>query len=388
LSTSTGPSASHADRAAVFARLFEDVHEGIYVGVLAGQARDRDATQSVNAALRRMFRYAAGTPDSEIQPFAPARFADASVRAVLLEQLRHGATIRESVVRMRRMDRSEFDVEITAHAEPKSEGLTTIVALLRDASERAILAERQRELQLQENAHAERLAALGYALSSVAHELNNPLATIIGWAERIAEAPFAETTREGAPMMLREAQRAARIVRNLLTLSRKRPSTRMRLDVNQIIRETLALRAHDQRALRISVTAALTPVLPSVFVNGHQIQQVLLNLIINAEQAMMAAHGKGALIIRSAFDENRQRVRIDIIDDGPVVPDAVKDRIFDPFFTTKAAGEGTGLGLTVAHAIVRDHGGQITVTGAPNGGAAFTVELPVAAQSPQAAPGN
>ena len=360
------------------------MHEGIYVGVLSAHARDGDATQSVNAALWRMFGYAASAPVSEVQPFAPSRFADASAREVLLGQLRDGASIRDTVVRMRRLNGSEFDVEITAHCERKTHGLG-VVALLRDASERTRLAERQRELRLQEHAHAERLAALGYALSSVAHELNNPLATIIGWAERIAEAPFAETTREGAPMMLREAQRAARIVRNLLTLSRKRPSTRTLLDVNQIIRETLALRAHDQRALRISVTASLTPVLPNVFVDGHQIQQVLINLIINAEQAMVAAHGRGALIIRSAFDEKRRRVRIDVIDDGPGVPETVKDRIFDPFFTTKTTGEGTGLGLTVAHAIVRDHGGRITVTGSPGGGAAFTVELPVAAPAPAVA---
>ena len=105
-------------------------------------------------------------------------------------------------------------------------------------------------------------------------------------------------------MLLREAQRAARIVRNLLTLSRKRPSTRTLADINQLIRETLALRAHEQRALHISVTAALTPVLPSVFVDGHQIQQVLLNLVINAEQAMSPAHGRGvahgALVRRRA----------------------------------------------------------------------------------------
>jgi signal transduction histidine kinase len=230
---------------------------------------------------------------------------------------------------------------------------------------------------VQETAHAERIAALEYALSSVAHELNNPLATIIGWSERIVEDPFSESTRRGAPMMLREAQRAARIVRNLLMLSRKRPSTRTLADINQIIRETLALRAHDQRTMHISVTAALTPILPSVFVDGHQIQQVMLNLVINAEQAMTAARGRGALEVRSSFDEKRRRVIVEVTDDGPGIPEAVKDRIFDPFFTTKAAGQGTGLGLTVAHAIIREHGGVIDVMSRPTG-ATFRVELPIA----------
>jgi two-component system NtrC family sensor kinase len=231
-------------------------------------------------------------------------------------------------------------------------------------------------LILHDAAHAERLAALGYALSSVAHELNNPLASIIGWAEQIAEAPLSDTARRGAPLLLREAQRAARIVRNMLTLSRKRPSTRSLVDINQIVRETLALRAQDQRHLHISVTAALTPGLPGVFVDGHQIQQVLLNLIINAEHAMSTSHGRGTLRVRTSVDERRRRVNVEVADDGPGVSSVVKERIFDPFFTTKAAGEGTGLGLTVAHAIVRDHGGEIQLSSPPEGGAVFTIQLP------------
>jgi signal transduction histidine kinase len=268
-------------------------------------------------------------------------------------------------------------IEITARGEVRDGRFLAIDAVIRDASEGSALVQRERELQVQETAHAERIAALEYALSSVAHELNNPLATIIGWSERIVEDPFSESTRRGAPMMLREAQRAARIVRNLLMLSRKRPSTRTLADINQIIRETLALRAHDQRTMHISVTAALTPILPSVFVDGHQIQQVMLNLVINAEQAMTAARGRGALEVRSSFDEKRRRVIVEVTDDGPGIPEAVKDRIFDPFFTTKAAGQGTGLGLTVAHAIIREHGGVIDVMSRPTG-ATFRVELPIA----------
>ena len=310
-------------------------------------------------------------------PLAAATFVDAAARAALIDRLRTAGSVDSYYVRLRRPDRSEIAVEITARGDVRDGRFIAVDAVLRDASNRTRLEERQRELQMQETAHADRMAALGYALSSVAHELNNPLATIIGWAERIAEEPFSESTRRGAPMMLREAQRAARMVRNLLTLSRKRPSTRTLADINQIIRETLALRAHDQRGLHISVTAALTPVLPSVFVDGHQIQQVLLNLVINAEQAMSAARGRGALEVRSRLDEKRRRVIVEVMDDGPGIPETVKDRIFDPFFTTKATGQGTGLGLTVAHAIVREHGGEIDVTSRPSG-ATFKVELPVA----------
>ena len=373
----TGASASYVDRGKAFARLIEDIHEGIFVGVLALEPQDRDATLIANRHLRRMLGYPANSTESEVVPLCPAMFVDATERAALIERLRTAGRVDGFIVRLRRPDRSEMHIEITARGEVRDGRFLAIDAVIRDASEGSALVQRERELQVQETAHAERIAALEYALSSVAHELNNPLATIIGWSERIVEDPFSESTRRGAPMMLREAQRAARIVRNLLMLSRKRPSTRTLADINQIIRETLALRAHDQRTMHISVTAALTPILPSVFVDGHQIQQVMLNLVINAEQAMTAARGRGALEVRSSFDEKRRRVIVEVTDDGPGIPEAVKDRIFDPFFTTKAAGQGTGLGLTVAHAIIREHGGVIDVMSRPTG-ATFRVELPIA----------
>ena len=372
-----GASASHIDRGSAFARLIEDVREGIYVGVLAIEPQDRDATLIVNRHLRRMLGYPSATPETEVTPLAAATFVDAAARIELIERLRTTGGVDGYHVRLRRPDRSEIPVEITARGKVRDGRFIAVDAVLRDATARTTLEERERDLQLHETAHADRMAALGYALSSVAHELNNPLATIIGWAERIAEEPFSEHTRRGAPMMLREAQRAARIVRNLLTLSRKSPSTRTLADINQIVRETLALRAHDQRSMHISVTAALTPVLPSIFVDDHQIQQVLLNLMINAEQAMTAAHGRGTLEVRSTYDERRRRVIVEVVDDGPGIPDGVKDRIFDPFFTPKATGQGTGLGLTVAHAIVREHSGEIIVTSHPTG-ATFRVELPIA----------
>ena len=358
--------------------MFERLHEGIYAGVLAVRAEDADVTTAVNPQLRVMFGYAPTGPDSQVHPLAAARFVDAADRVCLIERLRTTGSVDRLQVRMRRTDRAEMLVEISAVACGADDRFVTADVLMREVSGASVPGERHRELLLHDAVHAERLAALGYALSSVAHELNNPLASIIGWAEQIAEAPLSDTARRGAPLLLREAQRAARIVRNMLTLSRKRPSTRSLFDINQIVRETLALRAQEQRHLHISVTAALTPVLPRVFVDSHQIQQVLLNLIINAEHAMSTAHGRGTLQIRTSFDERKRRVNVDVGDDGPGVSSVVKERIFDPFFTTKAAGEGTGLGLTVAHAIVRDHGGEIELSSPPGGGAVFTIQLPAA----------
>ena len=182
-------------------------------------------------------------------------------------------------------------------------------------------------------------------------------------------------------VILGEADRAARIVRNLLTFARKRQSTRAMIDLNQVVLETLALRAYEQRVTNIEVVTALASGLPQVFADAHQIQQVLLNLVINAEQAMVSAHGRGAIVIRTWHDAERDAVALEVSDDGPGVPEEAKSKIFDPFFTTKEVGKGTGLGLTVAYAIVQEHGGRIRVETPPRG-AAFVVELPVSGETP------
>src|SRR5919201_5693956 len=149
------------------------------------------------------------------------------------------------------------------------------------------------------------------------------------------------------------------------------------VDLNQVVRETLALRAYEQRVSNIDVIDALAVGLPHVFADGHQIQQVLLNLIINAEQAMVSAHGRGILVLRTWQDPQQETIVLEINDDGPGIPDDVQPKIFDPFFTTKEVGKGTGLGLTVAYAIVQEHGGRIRIESPPNRGASFYVELPV-----------
>jgi CheY-like chemotaxis protein len=149
------------------------------------------------------------------------------------------------------------------------------------------------------------------------------------------------------------------------------------VDVNQVVRETLALRAYEQRVSNVSVIDALAAGLPQVFADGHQVQQVLLNLIINAEQAMLSANGRGVLVVRTWHDANQESVILEINDDGPGIPEEVQPKVFDPFFTTKDVGQGTGLGLTVAYAIVQEHGGRIRIESKPSAGASFFVELPV-----------
>jgi signal transduction histidine kinase/CheY-like chemotaxis protein len=361
-------------RADGFARLFEAVHEGVYIGLL----RPRDtATLAANPHLKAMFGYAADCGDADVRPFEPARFVDPMARAGFMDRLAADGAVTDYPLRLRRVDNSPVWVEVTAHAgRPAADGSVRIGALVRNVSERKKLEDQTRDLYGQ-LLQAEKLAALGQTISGVAHELNNPLATILTWAERLSQRPLDEKTKKGLDTILSESERAAKIVRNLLTFARKRQSTRSMVDLNVVVRETLALRSYEQRVTNINVVDSLTPGLPHVFADAHQVQQVLLNLIINAEHAMLSANGRGTLTVRSGHDAPRESVVIEICDDGPGIADELQPKIFDPFFTTKEVGKGTGLGLTVAYAIVQEHGGRIRLASRLGAGASFFVEMPV-----------
>ena len=374
MSPSTRP--AHEHRSNAFARLFDSVHEGVFIGTLTIEPSP-GTTLAVNPHLRLIYGFDPDTPEPEVRPFAPERFADAAARAAFLQRLGDGGSVTDYLLRMRRVDGQIVWVEVTARAEASDDHAGFhLETLVRDVSERKKMDDQSRDLY-QQLVQAEKMAALGQTISGVAHELNNPLATILSWAERLSEKSLDDTARRGIEVILGEAERAARIVRNLLTFARKRQSTRSLIDLNQVARETLALRAYEQRITNIEVITALASGLPSVFADKHQIQQVLLNLVINAEHAMISAHGRGSLVIRSWHDPERDSVVLEVSDDGPGVAPEVKTKIFDPFFTTKEVGKGTGLGLTVAYAIVQEHGGRIRVEAPLDGGASFVIELPV-----------
>jgi PAS domain S-box-containing protein len=357
-----------------FARLFESVHEGVYIGLVSAEAT---CTLSANPYLKLMFGYPAEAGAEDVRPFALEHFVDPQARDAFLERLERDRAVTDYLLRLRRADRTPIWVEITAHAD-RDGAHTRIEALMRDVSERKRLEDQARDLYHQ-LLQAEKLAALGQTISGVAHELNNPLATVLTWAERLAQRQVDEVTRRGLEAILHESERAAKIVRNLLTFARKRHTTRAMVDLNQVVRETLALRSYEQRVNNVTIIEALSAGLPQVFSDPHQIQQVLLNLIINAEQAMITANGRGTMIIRTWFDVDRDAVILEVNDDGPGVPEDVQPRIFDPFFTTKDVGKGTGLGLTVAYAIVQEHGGRIQLQSERGKGASFYVELPAGA---------
>ncbi len=347
---------------------------GVYIGLLDDA---ETATLAANPFLRLMFGWPDALASTDVRPFDADRFVDLKAREGFLALLRRDGAAHDHLLRLRRADGSGFWLEVTARAEPVSADrqVLRVEALMRDVTERKKLEDQSRDV-LHELSQAEKLAALGQTMSGVAHELNNPLATILACAERLAGRRHDDLTRRDLDAIHNAAERAARIVRNLQTFARKRHTTRTMVEVNQVVRDTLALRAYEQRVSNVAIVEALAAGLPPVFADPHQIQQVLLNLIINAEHAMIGAHGRGLMVVRSWHEPERDAVMVEVSDDGPGVPPEVQEKIFDPFFTTKAVGQGTGLGLTVAYAIAQEHGGRIVMSSPDGGGAAFVLELP------------
>jgi PAS domain S-box-containing protein len=227
----------------------------------------------------------------------------------------------------------------------------------------------------------DRLASVGEMASGIAHELNNPLTSIIGLSQLLAEEQLPGDIGNDIVSISKEAQRASHIVKNLLTFARRHSSERKLVSIDDIIADVLVLRAYENKVNNIKVVTNFSSNLPQVMVDYFQMQQVFLNLVLNAEQAITQAHGKGEINISAEYTDGI--VRISFADDGPgIAPENIK-RIFDPFFTTKEVGKGTGLGLSISYGIVSAHGGRIFVGSDYNKGATFIVELPVYITQPE-----
>jgi two-component system NtrC family sensor kinase len=222
-----------------------------------------------------------------------------------------------------------------------------------------------------------RLAAVGEMAAGVAHELNNPLTTVTGFAELVLdELPNDFSQREDMEMILKEARRARGVVRRLLDFSRQGEFLKTKSNVNEIVSDVLALVHHLARTSGVKVRMELWDELPEIYLDRGQIQQVFLNVIHNAIQAMPNG---GDLIIQSAHEDRdgKQWVKVMVQDSGKGIPADDLPRIFEPFYTTKPSGAGTGLGLSISYGIVSDHGGFMDVQSEPGKGAEFLIWLPV-----------
>ncbi|HXM16544.1 MAG TPA: ATP-binding protein [Candidatus Eremiobacteraceae bacterium] len=223
----------------------------------------------------------------------------------------------------------------------------------------------------------EKLAALGQMVTGVAHELSNPLTSILGYAQRLFLRNDVEGQSEEARQIFQEAERAGTILRQLLMTARESRPERRAISLNQIVTRTIDLQKFNLAAEK--VTVELDSSLPGLFGDSGQLQQVIMNLIGNSRQAL-EQRGKGGKI-HIATRHAAEQVQLEISDDGPGIPSAIAARIFDPFFTTKPAGIGTGLGLAIVLGIVREHGGNVKVTSPPSRGATFVLEFPAVAAS-------
>jgi two-component system NtrC family sensor kinase len=246
--------------------------------------------------------------------------------------------------------------------------INSIVVVMTDITDSAMLRDKL--------IHAERMAAIGQLVSGVAHEVNNPLTAILGFADLLLDNPdLPENARKDLRVILQEAQRTKQIVQNLLSFARQTPPQRSAVHLNSILRRTIQLRSYDFTSHGVEVIEHLDEGLPEVMGDAHQLQQVFLNILNNAYDAVHEGGPPSRIEIMTT--KAGDGVEISFRDNGPGISDPAK--VFDPFFTTKEVGKGTGLGLSICYGIVNEHGGEIHCHNNPDGrGATFVVHLPAA----------
>lgn len=272
------------------------------------------------------------------------------------------------VTNHRRKDGSIFDVEISTKYQTFDGG--SLIVFIHDITEHNKLTE---QLMAQD-----RLASIGQLVSGVAHEINNPMTSVIGFSDLLLEKDLPPDIKDDVEIINSEAKRTTKIVQNLLTFARQCSEGKVLMNIQETIDRVLALRSHEQKVNNIQINTHFVSDLPQIMANSSQLQQVFFNLIINAEQAMLQVHNEG--IITISTEQIGDSIKVTIADDGPGISPENMKRLFTPFFTTKEVGKGTGLGLSISYGIIKNHGGRIYAESRNGAGATFIVELPINAK--------
>src|SRR4030095_1936947 len=331
-----------------------------------------DTAGLISYANRRC--YEAGYKQEEMIGRRLMDLVDAGQRGefeAALETTAHGQQVENLELRARRSDGTPGHFSISLSPMRDEQNLVnSVVVVMTDITDAALM---QAKL-----AHAERMATLGRLVSGVAHEVNNPLAAILGFTDLLLENPQEpDNAREDLQIILQETQRTKDIVQDLLSFARQRPVKRELAHINAVLRQTTKLRSYDFASHGVEVTEEYDENLPAVMGDAQQLQQVFLNLLNNAYDATEESGRRGKIQLKTWCAG--EAVEVTIRDNGTGIADV--ERIFDPFYTTKQTGKGTGLGLSICYGIVRAHGGEIQCWNNTDGeGSTFSIRVPVASQ--------
>lgn len=336
-----------------------------------------DTAGLISYANRRCFE--AGYREDELIGHRLVEWVEPSHRSdfeAALETTAHGQQVENLELRVRRSDASmgHFSISLSPMRDEQNT-VNSVVVVMTDITDAALL---QAKL-----AHSEKMATIGRLVSGVAHEVNNPLAAILGFTDLLLENPqVPENAREDLQIILRETQRTKDIVQDLLSFARQRPVQRELVHVNNVLRQTLKLRSYDFASHGVEVVEEFDEKLSPALGDSQQLQQVFLNILNNAYDAVQESGQRGRIAIRTQL--RGESIEVAVTDNGTGIADP--ERIFDPFYTTKQAGKGTGLGLSICYGIVRAHGGEILCwNNSEQRGSTFVVRVPVANDASMAA---
>ena len=307
-------------------------------------------------------------------PSSKSYYADPDVREPYLKRLIERGHVDDFEVRFLRADGTEFWGSVSSKLID-FQGQPVIVSNTVDLTDRKAV---DAELAHQKEAlhQSEKLSALGELLAGVAHELNNPLSIVVGQALLLKETASDEATADRAAKIGNAADRCSRIVKTFLAMARQQPSELRRVDINDVLESSMEVAGYGLRSSDIHVKLKFMGQLPRITADADQLNQVFINLVVNAQQALEEIHGERRLTLSTDYDDEAEEIVVKVTDNGVGIPDDIRSRIFEPFFTTKEVGSGTGIGLAFCHRIVERHDGSISVTSNAGVGSTFIVRLP------------